>query len=56
MVDKYHSLIFNADRELKIIRTSQGKEYIQVIAATPDGGGILQKGSSSESVSLPDGW
>jgi hypothetical protein len=39
-----------------------GREYIQVISASPEGGGIMQQGSvqqesaSSRDTLLPEGW
>ena len=55
-VDKHHSLVFHAGSELQLVTTEPGKTFIQVIAATPSGGGIMQKGSTDHVVSLPDGW
>jgi hypothetical protein len=56
-VDKHHSLIFLPGREVDVLCLPEGSEYIQVIAASPEGGGIMQQASvaSSEMV-LPDGW
>ena len=57
VVDKHHSIVFEAGRELNIIRTDIGTELIQVISASPQGGGLLQA-SAVESVGLelPAGW
>ena len=38
-VDRYHSLIFEAGREVDVIRLPDGRDFVQVIAATPEGGG-----------------
>jgi len=65
VVDKHHTLIFEPGRELPIIHTSEGCDYVQVITATPEGGGLLQNasGPASETASetptelaLPTGW
>ena len=61
MVNKHHTLIFEPGRELPIIRTPEGCDYVQVIAATPEGGGLLQKESDETSanaaeLSLPTDW
>ena len=56
-VDKHHSLIFLPDRKVDVLCLPDGKEYIQVITASPEGGGLLQKASvSSNRTLLPDGW
>ena len=56
-VDKHHSLIFEAGNEVDVIRLPDGRDYVQVIAATPEGGGLLQTGAASdETVELPEGW
>jgi len=58
-VDKYHSLIFEAGREVDVIRLPDGRDFVQVIAATPGGGGLLQPGAAPPSgleFRLPDGW
>ena len=56
-VDKHHSLIFMPDRKVDVLCLPDGKEYIQVISASPEGGGLLQQGSvSSSDTLLPDGW
>ena len=57
-VDKHHSLIFNAGREVAVLRLPDGRDFVQVIAATPEGGGLLQpKETSSGKLEshLPDG-
>ena len=57
MVDKHHSLIFEAGSELTILRTDTGVDFIQVISASPEGGGLLQKGPvQTDGVTLPPGW
>ena len=58
-VDKYHSLIFEAGREVEVLRGEDGRDFIQVVASSPMGGGILQRSGSAapaESPQLPDGW
>ncbi len=56
-VDKHHTLVFEAGRELSIIRTEQGAEYVQVISASPEGGGLLQKQAvGAADMMLPSGW
>lgn len=57
MVDKHHTLIFEVGSELTIIRTEDGTDLIQVISASPEGGGILQKNAAqSVDLALPIGW
>lgn len=61
MVDKHHTLIFLPGSEPPIIRTPEGCEYVQVITATPEGGGLLQNASDTASETaalpaLPTGW
>lgn len=58
-VDKHHSLIFDAGREVDVIRLPDGGDYVQVIAATPDGGGLFQPKSAPDrgiEFDLPAGW
>jgi len=57
-VDKHHSLLFMPERKVDVLRLPDGKEYIQVITASPEGGGLLQKASvsSNNTLLLPDGW
>jgi hypothetical protein len=58
-VDKHHSLIFEAGAEVDVIRLPDGRDFVQVIAATPRGGGLLQPAAAPPSAlefSLPDGW
>lgn len=56
-VDKHHTLIFEAGTELTIIRTETGEEFIQVISASPEGGGLLQEHTvEPNSFELPNGW
>ncbi len=50
-VDKHHSLVFDAGRELLVIR-ADGCDFVQVIAASPGGGGLLQ----TVDLRLPEGW
>ena len=55
-VDKHHSLCFHAGRTAQILRLPDGREYVQVIEASPEGGGLLQQGRASMAPPLPDGW
>jgi hypothetical protein len=58
-VDKYHSLIFEAGAEVDVIRLPDGRDFVQVIAATPHGGGLLQAEAAPPSgleFGLPEGW
>ena len=56
-VDKYHSLIFEADREISVISDSDDKDYVQVVAVSPQGGSVLQGGSNhAKPLALPSGW
>jgi len=54
-VDKHHSLIFEAGTGFGVIRLPDGRDFVQVITATPKGGGLLQRNASS-AFDLPDGW
>jgi hypothetical protein len=57
MVEKHHSLIFEAGSTLSIIRTDTDTNLIQVISASPKGGGLLQeKAVSTSDFALPEGW
>jgi hypothetical protein len=57
MVDKHHTIIFEAGSELTIIRTETGAELIQVISASPEGGGLLQEtAAQAADFALPPGW
>ena len=57
MVDKHHTIIFEAGRELTIIRTETGSDFIQVISASPEGGGLLQENAvEADDFALPSGW
>ena len=50
------------DRKVDVLCLPDGKEYIQVISASSEGGGIMQKGSvqqdtaSSSEAELPEDW
>lgn len=58
-VDKFHSLIFEAGAEVDVIRLPDGRDFVQVIAATPRGGGLLQPEADPQSeleFHLPEGW
>jgi hypothetical protein len=58
-VDKYHSLIFDAGSEVEVIRLPDGRDFVQVIAAMPRGGGLLQTEATPPSgceFYLPKGW
>ena len=57
MVDKHHTLIFEAGRAMTIIRSDSGWEFVQVISASPEGGGLLQSDRpETAGFELPDGW
>ncbi|MBW2498272.1 MAG: hypothetical protein JRF61_13430 [Deltaproteobacteria bacterium] len=61
-VDKHHSLVFEAGREVDVIRPPDGRDYVQVIEASPQGGSLLQSSSIQHGKSgsmrpdLPRGW
>jgi hypothetical protein len=58
-VDKHHSLIFEAGTEVDVIRLPDGRDFVQVIAAAPQGGSLLQpKGAPPSRLErpLPEGW
>jgi hypothetical protein len=57
MVDKHHTIIFEAGSDLTIIRTETGVDLIQVISASPEGGGLLQENAvDADDFALPSGW
>lgn len=57
MVDKHHTIIFEAGSELTIIRTETDTDLIQVISASPEGGGLLQENAvEADDFALPSGW
>ena len=57
MVDKHHTLIFEAGSELTLITTEAGTDLIQVISASPEGGGLLQEHAvEADEFALPLGW
>jgi hypothetical protein len=58
-VDKYHSLIFEAGSEVDVLLLPDGQEFVQVIAASPTGGGLLQPESltgEGHELPLPEDW
>lgn len=58
-VDKYHTLIYNAGREIGVIRAPDGREFVELIAPVPEGGAILQGDSpppDMTDLNLPEGW
>jgi hypothetical protein len=58
-VDKHHSLVFEAGSEVLVIRHGDGRDFVQVVSASPAGGGLLQKAevaSGGSEIPLPDGW
>ena len=57
MVDKHHTIIFEAGSKLTLIRTETGVDLIQVISASPEGGGLLQEDAvEADYFELPSGW
>ncbi len=57
MVDKHHTIIFEAGSELTLIRTETGADLVQVISASPEGGGLLQESAvEANDFALPSGW
>ena len=57
MVEKHHTIIFEAGRDLSIIRSKTGADFIQVISASPEGGGLLQGHAvEADHFELPSGW
>ena len=57
-VDKHHTLIFEARREVDVMTLPDGREYVQVIAAAAEGGSLLQQtGAPADGdLKLPRGW
>jgi len=58
-VEKHHSLIFHAGREVSVIRDESGRDFVQVIPSSREGDGILQDGAPEKGAAelpLPDGW
>ena len=59
IVDKHHSLIFMPGRDVDLLSLPDGSEYIQVITASPKGGGLLQSDKESGlayNLALPAEW
>jgi len=56
MVDKHHTIIFEAGSVLTIIRTETGAELIQVISASPGGGLLQETATQAADFALPPGW
>lgn len=58
-VDKHHTLVFEAGREIDVVTLPDGRRFVQVIAAAPEGGSLPQAADASagvEDLSLPPGW
>ena len=58
-VDKHHSLLFEEGREVDVLRLPDGRDFVQVIAAAPLGGSLLQDKDDpavSCATHLPQGW
>ncbi len=58
-VDKYHSLVFEAGRQVLVLRHADGRDFVHLIAASPRGGGLLQEAKAEPNgaaLPLPDGW
>jgi len=56
-VDKHHSLVFMPGRTVDVLCLPDGKKYVQVISASPEGDGIMQRGlSPTNDFLLPEGW
>ncbi len=59
LVDKYHSLIFEAGNTVLVIEDTDGRDFVQLISASREGGSPLQPkdpASGSADLDLPDGW
>ena len=59
LVDKYHSLIFAAGSTVLVLQDTDGNDFVQLIAASPKGGSILQSKdprAGAVGLDLPDGW
>jgi len=48
-IDKFQSLVFEPGRRVDLFCLPDGREYVQVIAATSEGGGIIQSKESTRS-------
>lgn len=55
-VDKHHSLVFESGREVDVVRLPDGRDFVQVIAASPAGGSLLQSRDAGAALRLPEGW
>lgn len=58
-VDKHHTLIYEAGREIGVIRAPDGREFVELIAPVPEGGAILQGDkppADMNDLNLPEGW
>ena len=57
--NKYHSLVYNADRQVRVITSPDGTEYVELIAVALDGGSLYQDGRTlvdPHDLGLPEGW
>ena len=57
-VDKHHTLVFAAGREIDVLLDPDGRQFVQVIASAPEGGSLLQSSVRPPplDVNLPAGW
>ncbi len=58
-VNKHHTLIYEAGRELSVIRAPDGRDFVHLIAKAPDGGALFQGINAPEDINnlgLPEGW
>ena len=58
-VDKHHSLVFEAGREIRVLQDENGNDFVQVISASPGGEGLFQSSPiapGTAGLPVPKGW
>ncbi len=56
---KHHTLVYEAGREVEVIRAPDGRDFVQLIAVAPEGGGLFQSAElpvDIDDLGLPRGW
>ncbi len=59
LVDKYHSLIFEPGSTVLVLADTDGRDFVQLIAVSREGGSVLQPedaAAGNAGLELPDGW
>lgn len=59
LANKYHSLVYNGGRHVRVLTAPDGTEYVELIAVATDGGSLYQDGRTlgdPDDLGLPEGW